>query len=474
MTFKKIIKPAAKMSVFTLVMINVIAIDSLRGIPMAAHYGFSLIFYFVLAAITFFIPSALVSAELATAWPETGGIYVWVREAFGIRVGFLVAWIQWIYNICWYPTVLSFLAAAIAFLIDPKLADNIYYMLLVVLGSYWLLTGITLCGMRASGALSNIAALVGTLFPMIFITVLGVVWIILGKPINVVISVKSLFPSLVSPGNLVLLTGIMYTLVGMEMSAAHAQEVKNPQHDYPKALTYSTAIILFSLTLSSLAVAIVLPTKQLDILTGVLDAFMLFFKNLGMEKFMPWIAIAISIGIVGGVGAWIIGPTRGLLVAANDGCVPPFLQKTNRKNMPAPLLLLQGIIASSLCLIFLIMPSVNSSFWILSDLTSQLAMSCYLFLFSAAIYLRYKYPQVHRAYKIPFGNTGIWITGVLGILASLFTIIIGYYPPAQINIGSIKFYETFLIGGFGVFYLVPLLIYRYRKKSWRKEIIKTF
>ncbi len=62
------------LSVFSLVMINVIAIDSLRGIPMGAHYGFALIFYYVLAGLTFFIPSALVSAELATAWPQTGGI----------------------------------------------------------------------------------------------------------------------------------------------------------------------------------------------------------------------------------------------------------------------------------------------------------------------------------------------------------------------------------------------------------------
>jgi amino acid transporter len=135
-------------------MINVIAIDSLRGIPMGAHYGFSLIFYYLVVGLAFFIPSALVSAELATAWPQTGGIYVWVREAFSIPVGFIVSWIQWIYNICWYPTVLSFLGAALAYLLDPKLADNTFYMLTVVLVSYWTLTIITLYGMRASGTIS--------------------------------------------------------------------------------------------------------------------------------------------------------------------------------------------------------------------------------------------------------------------------------------------------------------------------------
>jgi len=357
MSTNKVKKFKPVMSVFTLVMINIIAIDSLRGIPMGAHYGFSLIFYYLIAGVTFFIPSALVSAELATAWPQTGGIYVWVREAFGVPVGFVVSWIQWIYNICWYPTVLSFLGATLAYLLDPKLADNALYMLAVVLGSYWILTVITLQGMRASGAISSIAAILGTLVPMAFITLLGLVWLFLGKPINISLTVSAFVPNIKSPSNLVLLTGILYTLVGMEMSAAHAQDVKDPCRDYPKALFYSTIIIFVSLIVSSLAVAFVLPTQQLDILTGLLDAFRAFFGAFGLSWLMPVIAILIIIGIIGGVGAWMIGPTRGLLVAAQDGCIPPILQKINKKNMPIALLMTQGIITSILCFVFLIMPA---------------------------------------------------------------------------------------------------------------------
>src|SRR3990167_9059299 len=92
------------LTIFSLVAINVIAIDSLRGLPFSEEYGFSAVFYYLLAAITFFIPVSLVSAELATAWPETGGLYVWVREAFGNEIGFLTIWLQWFYNIAWYPT----------------------------------------------------------------------------------------------------------------------------------------------------------------------------------------------------------------------------------------------------------------------------------------------------------------------------------------------------------------------------------
>src|SRR3990167_10135410 len=121
-----------KISVFSLVMINVVAINSLRNLPLSAEYGFSLIFYYLLAGVLFFLPASLVSAELATAWPEKGGLYVWVREAFGKKVGFFTIWLQWFYNICWYPTIMSFIAATLAYCIDPNLANDKVYMLTVI------------------------------------------------------------------------------------------------------------------------------------------------------------------------------------------------------------------------------------------------------------------------------------------------------------------------------------------------------
>ena len=270
-------KSKVSMSIFTLVMINVIAIDSLRNIPMGASYGFSLLFYYIVCALMFFIPSALVSAELTTGWPQTGGIYIWVREAFGKRLAFTVIFIQWIYNICWYPTILSLLAATLAYVIDPGLASNKWYMLAVVSITYWLITVITLRGIHVSGVFSTITAIVGTLVPMIFISILGLIWILKGKPINMEISVQSFWPEL-KLNNMALLTTVLYGLVGMEMSAVHVQEVKDPQRNYPRALYYSTIIILLSLVLSSFAVAVVVPHNQLNLVTGMLDAFWLFFK----------------------------------------------------------------------------------------------------------------------------------------------------------------------------------------------------
>jgi glutamate:GABA antiporter len=459
-------KYKAQLSVLALIMINVVAIGSIRGIPLSATYGLSSLFYYIIFGILFFIPSAIVSAELATGWPQTGGVYVWIREAFGAPIAFTVVWIQWIYNICWYPTILSLLAATLAYIINPKLAGNAWYMLSVVFITYWLITAITLRGIHISGILSTITAIVGALVPMAFIIILGGIWLWQGKPSCMELSASAFLPHISKPEDWVFLIGIVYSLVGMEMSATHAQEVKNPQRDYPRALYYSTIIILISLALATLATAIVVPGKQLELhlVTGLLDAFNLFLKAFNLVWLSPIIGIFIIVGIIGGVGAWMIGPSRGLLVAAQDGCVPKVLQKINAKQMPVVILIVQGIIFSLISLVILVMPTVNSSFLILSELTCQLAVSCYVFIFAAAIRLRYKYPHIKRAYKVPFGNVGMWVICIVGILVSLFVVVIGFIPPSSIAVNNIKFYESFLIIGFVGFYLLPLIIYKMCKR----------
>ena len=120
-------------SIFTLVMINLAAIGSIRNWPTIAETGLSSIFFYLLAALIFFLPTALVSAELATGWPKIGGIFIWVREAFGQRLGFLAIWLLWIENVIWYPTILSFIAATLAYIIDPAWGSNKTYIVLPLL-----------------------------------------------------------------------------------------------------------------------------------------------------------------------------------------------------------------------------------------------------------------------------------------------------------------------------------------------------
>lgn len=452
--------PKKTLSVFSLVMINVIAVDSLRTLPISAEYGFSLVFYYFLAAFIFFIPIALVAAELATGWPQKGGLYVWVREAFGQRLGFLTIWLQWIYNVVWYPTILAFIASAIAYLFAPALANDKTFILVTVLITFWIATLVNCFGMKTSSIVSTIGAILGTLAPIFFIVCLAIYWIYSGKTIYITPSWSSLLPDFSKLGNLVLFTGVLFGLIGMEMSAVHADEVRNPQRDYPRALYYSTLLIFSTLVLGSLSIAMVVPQKQLSLVSGLIDAFGVFFQAYNMQWMTPLIAMLIIIGGFSGVSAWIIGPTKGLLIAAQDGALPSIFAKTNRFGAPTAILILQGLIFSALCSVFVLMQSINESYWILSAMTAQLALLVYVFMFAAVIKLRYSKPKVNRSYRIPGGLTSVWLVAGLGMTTCLVAIFLGFIPPSQFSIGNLWFYEGFLVGGSLLFALLPWLLYR--------------
>lgn len=448
---------------FGLVMINVIAVDSLRSLPIGAVYGFSVITYYLIAGVLFFIPSALAAAELATRWPTTGGIYIWVREAFGNKPAFIVMWLQWVYNVIWYPTISTMIAATIAYLFNPAYANNKIYMVISTLIIFWCATLLNCFGMRISSWVSTIGAVVGTLFPMAMITVLGATWLLLGKPTELQLSWHSFAPDLSSVNQISFVVALVFGLIGIEMSAIHAGDVKNPQTAYPRALLISVFIILASLVFASIAIAIVLPHQQLNIITGLIEAYMAFFSAFHMTWMTPIIIIAIIISSISGVAAWIIGPSRGLMVAGEDTALPKLLSKVTKKNVPVNMLLLQGIIVSLLTLLFLLMPSVSASYWLLSALTAQLAVLSYVGLFAALIVLRIKYPQRPGCFCIPGGLFGVSVVACLGLFACAAVFIIGFIPPSQIETGTLLTYEALLIGGIIAFIAPVYFLVRQRQ-----------
>lgn len=442
------------LSVFSLVMINVIAVDSLRTLPISAKLGLSLVSYYIVAAFIFFIPVALVAAELATAYPNTGGIYIWVREAFGKRAGFITIWLQWIYNVVWYPTALSFIAATLAYLIAPDMGNNKFFLLSAALILFWIFTLINCFGMKLSGLVSVIGASIGTVLPMLVIIVLAIIWTFQGRP-TAVNYPSSWLPDFSSVGNLSLFSAVLFGLIGMEMSAVHAEEVKNPQRDYPRALLYSTFLIIATLSLGSLSIVIVVPNDSLSVVSGLIDAYAVFFKSYHMPWMTSVIAVLIILGGLSGVSAWIIGPTKGLLVSARDGSLPAGFARVNKYGAPVTILITQAVIFTILSSIFILLDSINAAYWILSDLSAQLALLVYVIMFAAAIKLRYTRPDHIRGYTIPGGNWAIWVVAGTGIVCCLVAMIIGFVPPSQIPIGNVFLFESFLIGGIILFLVIP-------------------
>ncbi len=460
----KVVRFPRSLTIFTLAMINVAAIGSVKNWPFTAEYGLGALFFLALAALVFFFPVSLVAAELATGWPKQGGIYVWVREAFGHRVGFLAISLLWIENVIWYPTILSFIAATITYTFNPALAENTHYTVIMVLVLFWTATLANLFGMRLSGWISSVGAFCGTMIPGTLIIVLGVLWYFQGNPIEIPLTVKGLIPHF-QFNDLVFFTGVLLALAGMEMSSVHARDVKNPQRDYPRAIFLSAALILGLSLLGVLSIAMVIPQKEISLVSGAMQALSIFMERYNLRHLVPWVAALIAIGAFGSVSTWIIGPSKGLLAAAEGGDLPESFRKVNQHHAPTALLLTQGIIVTFLSITFVLMPTVSSAFWILTVLVAQLYLVMYILMFASAIALRYKKPDVERAYKVPGGKLGIWIVAGIGILGSAFALLIGYIPPEKIPIGSPRFYTTFLLIGTVVGCLVPILLPHLKRKK---------
>lgn len=449
----------------TIAFINVAAICNIKNFPLLAEFGLSIVVLLILAALIYFIPAAFVSAELASGWPERG-VYTWVREALGPKMGFVAVWLQWIENVIYYPTILSFIAASLAYTIDPALAANKFFVIAVILITFWLATLVNFLGMKISGFISLVTALLGTVIPVVLITALGASWLFKGFPSQISFTWASLSPNFSSLKELVLFSGVLFGLAGVEMSAVHAKDVENPRIAYPKGIFLSAVAILIFSTIGALAIGVIVPVQEIQLASGAMEAFKALLQAFNASWTMPIVAAVVTFGALGMLSTWIVGPSRGLYATAMHGDLPPIFHKANQKGMPVGILIAQALIVTVLSLVFFFMPTVNSSYWMLLSLAALLYQLMYILMFISAIVLRYKHPQVHRGYKIPFGNVGMWIVGSTGALGSLFGFLLCFIPPSQFSVGDLVVFESFLIGSMVVFCLIPLFIYAARKPSW--------
>ena len=464
---------ATKLSVATLAIMNVTAVVSLRGLPAEAEYGVSSAFYYLFAAIVFLIPTALVAAELAAMFSDKqGGVFRWVGEAFGKRMGFLAIWLQWVESTIWYPTVLTFGAVSLAFIgmnhaYDMTLASNRLYTLVVVLAIYWLATFISLKGMSWVGKVSKVGGLVGTIIPAGLLVILAIVYLIAGGTSQMDFH-GSFFPDLTNFNNLVLASSIFLFYAGMEMGGIHVKEVDNPSKNYPKAVLVGSLVTVLIFVLGTFSLGIIIPKEDINLTQSLLVGFDRYFAFIKASWLSPIIAIALAFGVLAGVLTWVAGPSKGIFAVGRAGYLPPFFQKTNKIGVQRNILLIQGAIVTLLGLLFVVMPSVQSFYQILSQLTVLLYLIMYLLMFAAGIYLRYNMKDVARPFRIGGkGNGLMWIIGGLGFLGSLLAFILSFIPPGQIAVGSNAMWYSVLVIGCIVVVVAPLIIYAMRKPSWK-------
>ena len=440
------------LGVMSLVLITIGSVDSIRNLPATALFGSNIIAFFILGAIFFLIPSGLISAELASRAHEgEGGVYRWVSEGLGPRWGFLAIWYQWIENVVYYPALLSFVAGTVAYLVDPNWTESRLFLMVFILAAFWIITFLNLFGMKASGFFANICSLFGLVLPMGLIIAVGVIWFFSGKVLQIDLHPAALVPNFSHPDLWITLTGVMLSMCGIEIATIHVRETKNPKKAFPKALVISTIFILITLILGSLAIAIVMPQGKLSLIAGIMQAFDLFFASYHLHFLMPVIAIALIIGGLGGVNNWLIAPTRGLHYAGQQGHFPKWLLSENRHGAPVGLLIAQAVIVTVTLVAFVLLPSINASYWYLNVLAAQLYMVMYVLMFVAGIVIKYRLVKSSQleadCYQIPGGIWGTGVIGVMGIIGSVVTLLVGFLPPTNINAGGILHYALMILVG---------------------------
>lgn len=461
-----------KLGVFTLAIMNVTAVVSLRGLPAEAEYGISSAFYYLFAAIVFLIPTALVAAELAAMFQDKqGGVFRWVGEAFGKRIGFLAIWLQWIESTIWYPTVLTFGAVALAFIgtndvHDMSLASNKFYTLAIVLIIYWIATFISLKGLDWVSKVAKIGGLVGTIIPAGLLILLAIIYLTTGGESQMNFN-GDFFPDITKLDNLVLASSIFLFYAGMEMTGIHVKDMENSSRNYPRAVFIGALIIVIIFVLGTFSLGIIIPQKDINLTQSLLVGFDNYFKYIHTSWFSPIIAIALAFGVLAGVLTWVSGPSKGIFVVGKAGYLPPFFQKENKIGVQKNILLLQGAAVTLLSLLFVVMPSVQSFYQILSQLTVLLYLIMYLLMFSGAIYLRYNMKNEKRPFRIgKKGNLLMWVVAGIGFLGSLLAFILSFIPPTQISIGSNVVWYSVLIAGCIIVVAAPFFIYASRKPHW--------
>lgn len=460
------------MKLWDVVLMNVTAVIGLRWIPIAAGYGASSVLLWILAAVLFFIPISLIACELATTWPDQGGMYVWVREAYGDKPAFLTSWFYYTTNLFYYPSLLTFIAVVISFLINPDLANNKAYVVSVILIVFW---GVTLFNLRGTSVgkwLSNVSGLFGTILPGLIIIILGFASVLIWKkPVATSYSAANLLPHLNSSSNLAFLSTLMFAMAGIEITPILAGETENPQKTFPKAIVISAFIIAGIYIIGTIAVTLVVTPDKIGAASGIMDAVKIIGSTLNIGWLVALVAITLTIGNFGGISVWAVAPIKMLFESTKEGIFPKYLTKVNKYDMPQNAMIVQAILVTIIVLLTSFLPTVNAFYGVLVVMTTINYFIPYLILFPAYLKLRKAKPDINRPFKVPGGKWFPILITVFGFVSVALAIGFSLVPSPDLKTtADIVINEARLIGGTVIFLVVALWLYASYNKKINKNV----
>ncbi|WP_088040892.1 amino acid permease [Bacillus sp. EAC] len=417
-----------KLGVLGLSFLSINAILGLRNIAFASTIGPSAIFYWIVAALIYFIPIGLIVAELSTTYPNQGGMGVWVRKAFGEKASFLCSWFFWIANFTYYPSLLLTTTIAIAYGINhPQLATNPMQTSIISSIIFWIVTLLTLKGTKMSGRLASIGAPLGVIVPAILIFGFGFYSMFNGEPSATNFTHETIMPNNISFGTIMFLSTLMFGFSGAEMLGTIAGNVKNPQKTFPRAIFITSIIIAFVYILATVAFQFVITISSDQTATALYLFADKVTTQFGLHfSLSQLLGICFLLAFVGSLSFLILNPSV-MIAESGKEILPKDLLKENKDGMPSKLVIGQAVAVTLILLLSAFVPSVSSALNMLILMSTLAFFIPYVFLISAYIKLRLTEKNVVRPFKIKRTKMAI-LVAIIGMISVVGTIVLTLIP----------------------------------------------
>ncbi|WP_213357406.1 amino acid permease [Enterococcus casseliflavus] len=454
-----------KLSLLSFFAITASMVMTVYEYPTFATSKMNLVFYLLVGGFLWFIPVALCSAEMATVkgW-EKGGLYTWVSKTLGRKWGFAAIFFQWFQITVGFITMIYFIVGALSYALNwPALNTNVWLKLIATLVIFWLITISQFGGTKNTAKIAKVGFFVGIVATGIILFILGIVYIAQGHPIKVSFGSGAWIPDFTKINTLVVFVSFILAYAGVESSASHVKDMDNPGKNYPKAILILVVATILLDTLGGATVAATIPQNQLSLDTGVIQAYSYLIHHFGGgEWLVRLIAVVICLGVIAEIAAWVVGPSTAMLEAAENGLLPKQMAKVNQHNVPINIVLVQGIIVSIWAVVLTLGGGgANLSFFVAMALTVCIYLVAYVLLFLSYIKLVKEKDDLTRTYHIPGGKNVKIGVAMVGLLVSIFSFFISFFPPSDIGSGKGGTYLAILIISWLIIVVIPFVIYKY-------------
>lgn len=420
--FKKVMR-GLDMTLFTVCAILVI--DTLA--PSAA-IGPSSISWWLITLVLFFIPYGLITAELGTAYPEQGGLYIWVKNAFGEKWAARTTWLYWINVALWMPSVFVLFAGMFSQLFAPDM--GLWGQILIGIVMTWVTVGIGIMTLETSKWVPNIGAIIKALI----IVVIGVAAFIYAGKNGVAndLSFKSILPTW--DAGLYFLPVIVYNFMGFELMSGAGDEIKNPGKDIPRAIITAGILITVFYLLGTVGMLMALPVEELGLVSGVIDTLRVLIGSEGAAGVVvTLLGIGALYSFLANMVTWTMGANKTAAEAADDGELPAIFGKLHPVNKtPVSAFVITGVVSTAVIIIYGFMAgNAEDLFWTLFAFSSMVFLMPYLVMFPAFLKLRKADPDRERPYRVPGGNITATIMVVLCMIFIIQALVFFVWVPGQ-------------------------------------------